>query len=453
MLADFFKIIFALICVFLAEIGYCSAFPPRESSSVILISVDGLSPEYILDADRLNLKIPNLRRLLIQGSYSTGVRVGLPSLTYPSHVSLITGVSPAAHGITNNILLDPLNLHKKSWFWFASDIKVKTLWDLAREANLVTANVEWPVSVGANVDYNIPQYWNDSTENDRNYIRNFATKGLLDEAEQAVGLYPVADWSIKGDKQRVAYLMYLLSTKKPHFVTSYLSSIDHTSHKYGVHSPEAHESIEELDRLLGEIINESLLLDPTRVLCLVSDHGFMSVHTQIHLNALLKGADLIKTDDKNNVLSWDAYAWEAQGVSAIVLADPNNIQLKNKVRELLLQFKDANSEAITQIWDEATIQANGAFPEASFLVVGREGYQMTDHLEEPVIGQKTTYKATHGFLPELGKMEASFYIIGPNIKQGNNIGKISMVQIAPTLANILGLEFSYAEGTRINLSP
>lgn len=453
MLVKIFRTVVALICVILAEGAYCSAYyVDDERSSLILVSVDGLSPDYILEADRLNLKIPNLRQLLKQGTYSTGVRVGLPSLTYPSHVTLITGVSPGVHGITNNILLDPFNLHRKAWFWFTKEIKVKTLWDLAYEANLVTANVEWPVSVGANITHNIPQFWNDSTENDRNYIRNFATKGLLDEVDSAIGPYPIADWSIKGDRQRIATLLHLLRTKNPHLVTSYLGAIDHTSHKYGVHSTQAHESIEDLDGLLGKLINESLLINPKRVLCIVSDHGFMPVHTQIHLNALLKDAGLIKTDENNKVLAWDAYAWEGQGVAAIVLADKNNFELKNKIEDLLLKLKEANPEAISQVWGESALSSHKAFPEASFLVVAREGYQMTDHLEAPVVGQKTTYKATHGFLPDLGKMEASFYIVGSNIKQANNIGKISMTQIAPTLASILGLDFPYTEGSKIDLS-
>src|SRR5262245_58420007 len=66
---------------------------------VILISIDGLKPDYVLEADKHKLKIPNLRRLVKEGSYATNVTGVEPTVTYPSHATMITGVSPAKHGI------------------------------------------------------------------------------------------------------------------------------------------------------------------------------------------------------------------------------------------------------------------------------------------------------------------------------------------------------------------
>src|SRR5580658_889840 len=69
---------------------------------VLMISVDGMRPDYVTDADSHHLKVPNLRRVLAEGAHSSGVNGVLPTVTYPSHTTLVTGVWPAEHGILNN---------------------------------------------------------------------------------------------------------------------------------------------------------------------------------------------------------------------------------------------------------------------------------------------------------------------------------------------------------------
>src|SRR5262249_26338246 len=153
-------------------------------------SIDGLKPDYVLEADKYGLKIPNLRRLVKEGMYATSVRGVLPTLTYPSHTTMVTGVSPAKHGILTNLPFDPYAKNMGGWYWYAEDIKVPTLWDEATKAGLRTASVDWPVTVGANINFNIAQYWRASTPDDRKLLRVLSTPGLLTEVEQAVGNYP-----------------------------------------------------------------------------------------------------------------------------------------------------------------------------------------------------------------------------------------------------------------------
>src|SRR5690242_4926543 len=86
---------------------------PAVAAPVLLISIDGLRPDYVTQADAHGLKIPNLRRFLSEGSYADGVVGVVPTITYPSHTTLVTGAWPAEHGIYSNITFDPLdaNLH------------------------------------------------------------------------------------------------------------------------------------------------------------------------------------------------------------------------------------------------------------------------------------------------------------------------------------------------------
>jgi len=130
-----------------------------QAAPVLMISIDGLKPEYVTEADARGLKIAYLRTLVRDGVYADGVIGVWPTVTYPSHTTLLTGVSPAEHGIYNNIEFDPEQHFAHAWFWYAGQIRVPTLWQVAHGAGLRTASVGWPVSVGAtDVDWLIPEY-------------------------------------------------------------------------------------------------------------------------------------------------------------------------------------------------------------------------------------------------------------------------------------------------------
>src|SRR6185436_11050080 len=124
---------------------------------VVLLSIDGLKPDYIIEADKHGLKIPNLRRLLAEGAHASGVTGVLPTVTYPSHTTMLTGVAPAKHGIYYNTTFDPFEKNMGGWYWYAEDIKAPTLWDATAKAGYVTASVDWPANVSAKVTYNIAQ--------------------------------------------------------------------------------------------------------------------------------------------------------------------------------------------------------------------------------------------------------------------------------------------------------
>src|SRR5438067_1310055 len=108
-------------------------------------------------ADKHGLKIPTLRRFVAEGAYAEGVQGVIPTVTYPSHTTLITGVWPAKHGILSNTVFDPLRTGPANWYWYADDIRAPTLWDSAARAGWTTASIQWPASVGARVAWNIPE--------------------------------------------------------------------------------------------------------------------------------------------------------------------------------------------------------------------------------------------------------------------------------------------------------
>ncbi len=421
------------------------AQPPRRPF-VMLISIDGLRPDNVLRADELGLKIPNLRRFLADGAYATGVRGVLPTVTYPSHTTMLTGVSPAVHGIVANTTFDPLGKNYGGWYWYAEDIKVATLWDLAARNGVSTANVYWPVSVGANVTYNISQIWRAGTEDDRKLQRSLSTPGLLSALEKELDTsFPLgSDESIEADELRGRFANVLLQDKKPAFMTVYLTALDHIEHETGPFSKESLGVLERLDAVVGKLQQKAEEQGPA-VICVVSDHGFAKTDKELNLNSALRQAGLIELNPDGSVKSWRASAWLAGGSAAIMLKDPADSDANTKVHQLLDQMLADPAAGIAHVLEPAEFNAGGGYPGATVVVDLKPGYQLGPKLDGPVVAPRKP-GGMHGYLPENPDMLSSFFLVGPGIQRGFSLGIIDMRDIAPTLGELLGFELSTAQG-------
>lgn len=422
------------------------ARPPQGHSPVVLISIDGLKPEYVLNADADGLKIPNLRRFLNEGTYSTGVRGVVPTVTYPSHTTIITGVSPAKHGIYANTTFDPLRKNDGGWYWYSEDIKVPTLWDAAAAARLTTANVHWPVSVAEpHITWSLPQYWRAGTPDDAKLMRVLATPGLLDNLEKYLGPYAEGiDESIEGDENRAKFAERLIATKRPDFITIYLTALDTEEHASGPLSPQSNATLERIDAALGAILlSVAHTYRGSAVICVVSDHGFVATDKAFHLGVAFRKAGLIEFDDKDKVKSWKAMIWGAGGSEAIVLHDKNDATTKAQVSALLAQLASDPANGIERVIPEEELRARGGFPDAAFLVALRPGFVAGENISGELVTTTPT-KGMHGYWPDHPEMNASFFILGPGWSP-RSLGEIDMRAIAPTLARILGVQLPQAE--------
>jgi predicted AlkP superfamily pyrophosphatase or phosphodiesterase len=429
---------------------------PPSRPAVILISIDGLKPEYVLDADAHGLKIPALRRFLREGTYATGVHGVVPTVTYPSHTTLITGVSPAKHGIYANTTFDPLRKNFGGWYWYAEDIKVPTLWDAATDAGLSTANVHWPVSVAARITWNLPQYWRAGTADDRKLLRILATPGLLDALEKDLGPYADGiDETITGDENRAKFAARLIELKLPAFATIYLTALDHEQHASGPFSAQSNATLERIDAAVAGILDSIRHTYGDRaVVCIVSDHGFVSADKAVNLAVAFRKAGLIEFSPQDRsafaptrdpVKSWKAMLWGAGGSFAIVLHDKNDTATKSKIADLLAKLAADPANGIDRIIPESELHARGGFPEAAFLVALRPGFVTGDAVSGKLVTPSANFRGMHGYWPDLPEMNASFFILGPGIPAAHSLGLIDMRAIAPTLAQILGLALPSAE--------
>ncbi len=414
---------------------------------VVLISIDGMRPDYVLEADRYGLQIPELRRLLKEGAHAAAVTGVMPTVTYPSHTTLVTGVSPAKHGLVANETFDPLGKNHDGWAWYAEDIRVETLWDAAAKAGLVVSNADWPATVGARIPFNIAQIWRASTPDDAKLLRAVSTPGLLREMEASLGPYPSGySYTVSDDEKKVPFTAWLLERKRPRLHLCYFSGLDEESHASGPGSPETLAVLERLDAVIGRVRAAAERAGGGKaIVAVVSDHGHQRTDRELHLNEALREEGLLTLDGAGKLTDWRAFSWDAGGSAAVFLKDPADVDGGQRVTALLKRLAADPGSGIERIVGSDAVPATGGFPGALFVVGLKAGYRFGSSLEAPVTRQGLVH-GTHGYPPDLQTMDASFFIAGPGIPAGLDLGRIDMRDIAPTLAGRLGLVLPAAEG-------
>jgi predicted AlkP superfamily pyrophosphatase or phosphodiesterase len=449
------------LCLLLAA----SSLLAQARQPVLLISVDGLRPDYVTKADENHLRIPNLRRMMAGGTYADGVTGVFPTVTYPSHTTLVTGVWPAEHGILNNTRFDPERNLFNAWYWYADQIKTSTLWSAAHAAGLHTASVSWPVTVDAtSIDTLIPEYWRtpspgDAFNPDDRFLMNAISRPdgeLTRIAQRTATPYMMGnDTTLAGDEVRTRYSLDILQQHRPEFMTIHLSSLDEEEHLHGPFSPEANADLEGIDGMLARLAEQELRNYPNAVVVIVSDHGFAKVDHATNLYIPFIQVGLIQIDKSPSgapvVKLWKAQPWIAGCMAPIVLHDPADSATRDAARSLLDILAADPANGIEAILDHNAVTALGGFPDAPFVVTFRPGYCNGGAISGPLVTD-STQKGTHGYNPATTpEMRASFFVTGQGIALGRDLGVVDMRQIAPALAQLLGVSLPSAKQPALSL--
>jgi len=422
----------------LAAQGTAAAPLPR----VLLVSIDGLAPASYLDPDAAGLAVPNLRALAAQGAFASGVSGVLPTSTYPSHTTLITGVPPRVHGILGNRIFDPTGRSNEAWHWYASEIRVPTLATAAYREGMITGAISWPVTVGLEVDALVPEIWRSGSTapEDGRLIEALSSTALFSEVAERRGaplVYPLSD------RDRGDLALHVLETRKPQLLLVHFIDHDLDQHHSGLGSPEAKAALEAADAELGRLrakLDELGLAGETLVV-VVSDHGFQPADRELHPNALLRQAGLIETDAAGKVTRWTA-AFDPHGGTAFLrLADPADQATLDRVRRIVEVEAAKKGSGIRAILGAPEIEALGGDPEVTPLALdAREGFYF--EIGSAAWNTPAKDRAAHGYAPVRPGLEAALVVAGRGLTRKGDLGTVPMTRIAPTLARYLGVQLA-----------
>ncbi|MBI3245938.1 MAG: alkaline phosphatase family protein [Deltaproteobacteria bacterium] len=437
---------FALVAAIFPALAKAEA----ASRHVVMISIDGLRPEIYLAPEQVGVKVPNLVQLRDQGVSAERMIPVFPSVTYPGHTTLVTGVTPATHGIVNNFK------RGAEWYRSATDIKATTLWQAARKKGLVTAIVTWPASYGAEVDYLIPENLSFDVKDVPQLIRSGATPGLFERLESQLGAVQIssfehAEAGEEVDRMTGKFAAAVLRQYQPHFLLTHFLDADHRQHFSGPASAESNHAFELIDQQVGTLrqaAQDAGILDSTTFV-IVGDHGFVSVHTSININGLLAATGFGRVAADGTFSSPGIVATPIGGAAIFQLAQPNDKQLATRLASAFRAEIQQRYLGLVDFVSRDELELMGALPGAVFALAAKEGYMFTAAPNTTPLISASSFKGMHGYLPSMPAMATGFIVSGAGVRKDLRIPLVRMLDVAPTVATLLGVELGEATGLPI----
>jgi len=406
----------------------------QAAKHVIFITIDGFRPDFYLDS---GWQTPNLHALMKDGAYAKGVNSVFPSMTYPSHTTIVTGVQPAKHGIFYNNIFTPDGASQQP-YWQDSSIHAPTIWKAVKAKGMTVASLYWPVSANAPVDYNIPDIGGlgDSVREQYSLPQGF----YADVKKEVFG---GADKIDAGKNQNIAKIAaYIIKKSKPELMTIHVFSVDGAEHASGRNGTRVQEAVADADDAVGIIVSalkEAGIWEST-VLLVGGDHGFYDVKKTISPNVWLKNAGLIndlKTGD------WKAQFNASGGSAYLYLKDPADKATANKVKQLLESQPDSVKQYY-RIISREQMYKGGYNPNVAFAITGEH---------DAAFGGAATGNAVragrggaHGHFPDTKNIRTGLIAHGPGIRKGAVIEEMNLRDMTPIMVKLLGIPFPKVDG-------
>lgn len=386
-----------------------------------MISLDAVAQP---DADRLS-RLPALSDLQERGVFCDEVRTVYPTVTYPIHASLITGCYPDRHGIGHNQPFQPDTAPEmRKWYWSLSDIRVKTLHRAAAEKGLEVASVLWPVTGKAPcIRRNFPEVLPLPGESAVKKMLSYASPLWVLRMELLYGrtrpsiLQPHLD-----DYAALLCEKLYLSRRPPDFLTVHLVDCDAMRHWHGAESPEAYAAMERLGQRVQRIVDavKRAGLYGETAFCVVSDHGQMDAPRGVLLDQMLRGACGARA--------------QTLGMGAYIFG--NDLAAARRALE-----ENAEAWGVARVLGEKELRALHAPGHVHLAADALLGHCFIDKAEK-TFGE-------HGFSLDCPQARTLWWLAGPGIRKGVKLPEENLVDIAPTLARLMGLSLPQAQGRAV----
>jgi predicted AlkP superfamily pyrophosphatase or phosphodiesterase len=410
-----------------------------KNRHVIVVSLDGFAAHTLNDPA---VPFPVLRKMIAEGASAEAMLPVNPTVTWPNHTAIISGVTPAKHGVIYNGL--PVRpgpgkaLKVEPWVPKTELVQTRTVYDAAHEAGLTTAEVDWvAIFKPPTVTWAFPELPSAEGKIEQEMLK----AGTLTEAE-------LKGWRqaniLQRDEVWTRAAVHIIEKHKPNLLMYHLLTTDSAQHSYGTKSLAGNAALVLADRQVQKLIDavdRAGIRDRTTFI-IVSDHGFKTYRHVIHPNALLKQKGLLRSQE-------DADGWVIpEGGTAHVY-----VTREEKRKEVLDAFR-APIPGVAQViapeeyakWGYPEPTPNGRM--GDLVLVGANDYAF-DAAFEGAVNTDTpggAPRGAHGYINSDPDMNAILVAWGAGIKRGVKTPPKPNVDVAATIAKLLGVEVKGMEG-------
>lgn len=431
-----------------------AALDPDTAPIVIMVSIDGLAAYNLTDP---TTDLPTIRWMAEHGAQAERMESSFPSVTWPTHTALVTGVSPGRHGVLANAYYDRAQKKKiplivDPIFEKEQLVKVPTVYDVAHDAGLRTAGVCWPASRAAKkLDWQIPDM------SDQALFEKSATPSLLAELKaKNIPYGKQGEWAKAGNVSKAMrdwmytrIAEHLLRTHRPNLLVIHLVTVDAFAHTNGGHSPEVKWAGNDNDHRIRELMEcvQSTGLAARTTIIVTADHGFADFSKNINPSVILRekgwlGGGAGGAGGKVTFLSEGGagmfYIRDAADRAAITAELVPRLRATEGVEMVFPASEYASIGHVSPDQDPR---------EPDIFVAAKEGYAFGENAaSKELITPAGSTKGTHGNWNQNPALDATFVAWGAAIKPGTKLGRIRNVDVAPSIAAILGVKMENVEG-------
>jgi predicted AlkP superfamily pyrophosphatase or phosphodiesterase len=434
--------------VVLAWLVPCRAAEPARYSAII--SVDGLGADVLDTRHPCAPALRNIRKLADRGAYSAGVRGVFPTVTYPTHATIVTGRWPASHGVVDNG--GPGKQY--GWYMDRTDIRGETLWDAARHSGISVAVVTWPSTYGAQVDYLIPENLS-SEKNVAELVRRGSTPGLFENLQTTTGNVALLPFSARDsgtplDAMTSRFANEVVQRHRPGLLLLHFLDFDHRQHYAGPGSVEACDALARIDSYVADLVSaygKAGIADLTTFFVL-SDHGFLPVHADVNVAAVLSGAGWGENDAGGHA-PHEVFDIRLAGGSVVFYRKtPVDKPLPAEFVASLRSRIAAKFSHVVRWIGPGKLKALGASPEAAFALCAVPGNSLVyvPSRKDVLANATPSLRGSHGYCPDEKSMDAVFIASGARVDPRGRIARIDMIDIGPTIAGHMGVSMKEATG-------
>jgi arylsulfatase A-like enzyme len=426
-----FRHLVAGLLVLAAAVTAAARTPDRH---VVLISIDALRPDFYLDDAYAT---PELRALVKAGAHARAAESVFPTVTYPSHASIATGVRPLRHGIPFNVLFDPEG-GRGRWYEEAADLRAVPIWEWARTAGLRTAAVSWPATLGARIDTLVAERDYYQRADPVPLITAASTPGVF--ARLGIAVPPdVFKDVVRWDAFLTQITIAILKADRPHLLLLHLVQVDSIQHRVGRDREEVKEHVARVDDHVGAIrraLADAGLADRSAIV-VTGDHGFQNVERLVLPNVILSRAGLRACPF---AADWRATVHVAGGAGAVFVRPADDAELLARTEAILRAEAGGRYTVLTR----AELDVLGAMPGVALGIEASPGYSISGTCSGSMV--RTASGGTHGYLPSRPTMATGFIAAGAGIRQGVTLDRMRLIDVAPTVARLLSLPAPDVEG-------